>query len=62
MVKVPADLAAELVDAGTATRVRMGRSPAREWVAVPRAGAPDEVRSLWARLVHVSYDHVTTGA
>ncbi|TXR57312.1 TfoX/Sxy family protein [Quadrisphaera setariae] len=62
VVKLPPDRASDLVAEGTATRVRMGRSPAREWVAVPRAGAADELRPLWAELVRASYDHVSSGA
>ena len=35
MVKLPAAEAGELRDAGRATAVRIGRHPAREWIAVP---------------------------
>lgn len=59
VVKVPAADAADLVAAGTATRVRMGRSAAREWVAVPWDA---EALPLWQRLVHVSHACVTAGA
>lgn len=59
VVKVPAGDAADLVAAGAATRVRMGRSPAREWVAVPWG---EEALPLWQRLVHVSHAYVTAGA
>lgn len=34
VVKVPADRASELVADGGATRVRIGRNPAREWIGV----------------------------
>ncbi|WP_211319451.1 TfoX/Sxy family protein [Quadrisphaera granulorum] len=60
VVKVPAEQATELVAAGSAEHVRMGRSPAREWVSVPRIGEAEDVRSLWERLVRVSYDVVSS--
>jgi hypothetical protein len=50
IVKLPAEHAADLVAAGQATAVRVGRNPAREWVAVP---APDAIEhaDTWRDLV-----------
>ena len=50
IVKLPAEHAAGLVADGQATAVRVGRNPAREWVAVP---APDalEHADTWRELI-----------
>ncbi|GAA4426184.1 hypothetical protein GCM10023169_24710 [Georgenia halophila] len=50
IVKVPVERAAELVDGGTATRVRIGRNAAREWVGV----LPDRPH-LWPGVLDEAY-------
>ena len=57
VVKVPSDQASELVAEG-ATRVRIGRNPAREWIGVP--AQPDADRTdLWRDLLDDAYRYVT---
>jgi hypothetical protein len=53
VVKLPAERAADLVEAGDATWVRIGRNQAREWVgvALPSSGATD----AWCALVDESH-------
>ena len=58
VVKVPSDQASELVAEGAATRVRIGRNPAREWIGVP--AQPDADRTdLWRDLLDEAYRYVT---
>ncbi len=52
VVRVPADRAQALLDAGQADEVRMGRGTAREWVAVPRPTDGDEP---WRELLDAAY-------
>ncbi len=60
VVKLPADRATALVDAGAATRMRMGRGEAREWVGIPQPDPDDpEAVEVWRQLVHASHTHVT---
>jgi TfoX/Sxy family transcriptional regulator of competence genes len=46
MVKIPADRAGQLEDAGTATRVTMSGRTMREWVAMPYDAGEHAWRSL----------------
>lgn len=60
IIKLPADDARELVEAGNGTPVKIGRNPAREWVAVDQA-AGDEP-DPWRDLIAASYAHVRSTA
>lgn len=56
LVKLPAMTAAELRDAGRATAVRVGRHPAREWVAVPMDGGDEPG---WGQLLSAALRNAT---
>ena len=58
IVKVPSDRASELVADGGATRVRIGRNPAREWIGVP-AQADGEGTDLWRDLLDEAHRYVS---
>jgi len=58
IVKVPADRASELVTDGVATRVRIGRNPAREWIGVPLQAPGDNV-DLWRDLLVEAHRYVS---
>lgn len=57
VVRVPADRAQELLGAGRAHEVRMGRGTAREWVAVPRPTDGDEP---WRELLGAAYAYAAS--
>ena len=57
VVKLPAARAAELVAAGVGTPIRVGRSPAKEWVGVP-APEGDADPQPWADLLAEAFDYV----
>lgn len=57
VVKVPADRASELVADGVATRTRIGRNPAREWIGVPAQTGGDDM-DLWRGLLSEAYSYV----
>lgn len=60
VVKVPADRASELVADGVATRVRIGRNPAREWIGVPaQADGDGDGTDLWRDLLDGAYRYVS---
>lgn len=58
VVKVPADRASELVADGEATRVRIGRNPAREWIGLPLQADGDGT-DLWRDLLDEAYCYVS---
>jgi hypothetical protein len=57
VLKLPADRAAELVSAGDAVPIRVGRSPAKEWVGVPVPDG-DADPHPWADLLADAFDYV----
>ena len=61
VVKLPAARAAELVSAGAAVPIKVGRSPAKEWIGV--APSPDETDPHpWAGLIADAFDSVEARA
>ncbi len=58
VVKVPSDQASVLVAEGAATRVRIGRNPAREWIGLP-VQADGDGTNLWRDLLDEAYRYVT---
>jgi hypothetical protein len=57
VVKLPAARSAELVAAGDAAPITIGRGPAKEWVGVP-ASADDADPHPWAGLLAEAFDYV----
>ncbi len=58
IVKVPAAHAADLVAGEQAVVVRIGRHPAREWVAIPDADAPGRTQT-WRDLIATAYRYAS---
>jgi TfoX/Sxy family transcriptional regulator of competence genes len=58
IVKVPRERVRELVDAGTAEQVTMGKRTMREWVEVPARRDREATLALWGALAREAHDHV----
>jgi len=61
IVKLPAERAGALVDAGEASQVRIGRNPAREWVDLPRP-AGHEVPEQWRDVLREAHRYAVQNA
>lgn len=57
VVKVPGERASALIEDGTATCIRIGRNPAREWIGLPLAAT-----DRWSGLLAESFRHVSQTA
>jgi len=60
IVKLPRDRAAQLVDAGTAEHVVMGKRTMREWVELPARADTASTLSLWKPLAKEAHHYVDT--
>lgn len=60
VLKLPAERAAALVNAGTASVVRAGRNPTREWVGVPPPHDPADA-GAWRTLLAEAYRYALDG-
>jgi len=58
IVKLPRDRAVELVDAGTAEEVVMGKRRMREWIAFPPQEDRTATLSLWRDMAQEAHKYV----
>lgn len=61
IVKLPVDRVAELVEAGDATQVTMGKRTMREWVTIEPAPDDDATLARWRPLAAEAHRFVAAG-
>ncbi|UWF77646.1 MULTISPECIES: TfoX/Sxy family protein [Microbacterium] len=60
ITKVPRERALELIAAGEASEVTMGKRTMREWISVPAAADRDGTLARWTPLVREALAYVTS--
>jgi hypothetical protein len=55
IVKLPADRARQLIDAGDASRLEVGTRSMREWAAIPLPTGPDGIES-WRAITAEAFE------
>lgn len=59
IVKLPSDRVGELVAAGTAEQVVMGKRTMREWITLPDLGDRAATLALWREVAREAHRHVS---